>query len=140
MLYCAKILDSQKIPPCGHKTNKASLQVRVHCSAREDQEAQQLCYSVRGVTATKNGDFSYQDTELNTLVVGTSPSWFAAKTPVTHVEWMKTSGIGPGPTLSQANCERASGSSKDTRTVKSAGASFFSSIEVRSSSRSTRLK
>lgn len=65
MLYCAKILDSQKIPPCGHKTNKASLQVRVHCSAREDQEAQQLCYSVRGVTATKNGDFSYQDTELS---------------------------------------------------------------------------
>lgn len=62
---CAMILDSQKIPPCGHKTNEVALQVRVHCSAREDEEAQQLCYSMKGVTATSDGDFSYRDTDLS---------------------------------------------------------------------------
>ena len=62
---CAKILDNQKISPCGHKTNDVSLQIRIHCSAKEDQEAQELCYSLRGVTHTPDGDFSYRDTELS---------------------------------------------------------------------------
>ena len=64
---CAAILDNEKIPPCGHKTNDESLQVRVHCSARPFQEAQELCYSSKGVKVRKDGDFSFLDISLTPL-------------------------------------------------------------------------
>ncbi len=64
---CAKILDDEKIPPCGHKTNDKSLQVRIHCSTDPFQEAQELCYSSKGVEVRKDGDFSFLDTSLTPL-------------------------------------------------------------------------
>ena len=62
---CAEILDSEKIPPCGHQTSKRALKVRVHCSAKKNQRAQALCYSEKGILANKkDGEFSYQDVPL----------------------------------------------------------------------------
>lgn len=62
---CAETLDSMKILPCGHITFREGLQVRIYCSTREDQEAQELRYSTMGVKANEQGDFDYQDTRLN---------------------------------------------------------------------------
>jgi hypothetical protein len=59
---CAKILDKQRIPPCGHMTR---FHIRVYCSTKYTQQAQELTYSVTGVTATKDGDFSFRDIELS---------------------------------------------------------------------------
>ncbi len=57
----AEILDNENIPPCGHKTNDT---VRIYSSTRPLQEAQELCYSDRGVEVRRDGDFLFLDTPL----------------------------------------------------------------------------
>lgn len=54
-----------KILPCGHMTYREHLQVRIYCSTREDQDAQELCYSTTGVKANEDGDFEYKDILLS---------------------------------------------------------------------------
>ena len=61
---CAKVLDSENIPPCGHKTSDKSLSIRIYCSASQDQEAQELCYSSEGIKVREDGDFSFLDTSV----------------------------------------------------------------------------
>lgn len=58
----AEILDKENIHPCGHNTN---VKIRIYASAGPSQEAQELCYSIKGVKMQINdGDFSFLDVSL----------------------------------------------------------------------------